>query len=79
MIQLNCSRVLLSWQRTCVDRSGMKLLATLAAAFFLLTGIYEVQLPIDRKTDRLSNAILKLDPENATGVEWKKKEKKKEV
>jgi uncharacterized membrane protein YhiD involved in acid resistance len=38
--------------------------------------IYEVQLPIDRKTDRLSNAILKIDPENATGVEWKKKEKK---
>jgi uncharacterized membrane protein YhiD involved in acid resistance len=38
--------------------------------------IYEVQVPIDRKTDRLSNAILKIDPENATGVEWKKKEKK---
>jgi len=38
--------------------------------------VYEVQLPIDRKTDRLSNAILKIDPENATGVEWKKKEKK---
>jgi hypothetical protein len=38
--------------------------------------VYEVQLPIDRKTDRLSNAILKLDTENATGVEWKKKEKK---
>jgi len=38
--------------------------------------VYEVQVPIDRKTDRLSNAILKLDPENATGVELKKKEKK---
>ncbi len=38
--------------------------------------IYEVQLPIDKKPDRLSNAILKLDPDNATGVEWKKKEKK---
>jgi hypothetical protein len=38
--------------------------------------VYQVQLPIDRKTDRLSNAILKLDPANATGVEWKKKEKK---
>jgi uncharacterized membrane protein YhiD involved in acid resistance len=37
---------------------------------------YEVQMPIDRKTDRLSNAILKMDPENASGVEWKKKEKK---
>jgi uncharacterized protein DUF4956 len=38
--------------------------------------VYEVQVPIDRKTDRLSNAILKIDPDNATGVEWKKKEKK---
>jgi hypothetical protein len=38
--------------------------------------VYEVQLPIDKKPDRLSNAILKLDPDNATGVEWKKKEKK---
>jgi uncharacterized membrane protein YhiD involved in acid resistance len=38
--------------------------------------IYEVQMPIDKKPDRLSNAILKIDPENATGVEWKKKEKK---
>ena len=38
--------------------------------------VYEVQLPIDKKPDRLSNAILKIDPENATGVEWKKKEKK---
>jgi Domain of unknown function (DUF4956) len=38
--------------------------------------IYEVQLPLDKKTDRLSNTILKIDPENATGVEWKKKEKK---
>lgn len=37
---------------------------------------YEVQMPIERKTDRLSNAILKMDPENAAGVEWKKKEKK---
>ena len=37
---------------------------------------YEVQLPLDRKPDRLSNAILKIDPDNATGVEWKKKEKK---
>ena len=34
-------------------------------------------LPIDRKTDRLSNAILKLDPENATGVEWEEKKEKK--
>ena len=34
--------------------------------------VSEVQLPIDRKPDRLSNAILKIYPENATGVEWKK-------
>jgi hypothetical protein len=32
---------------------------------------YEVHLPVDRKPDRISNAILKIDPENATGVEWK--------
>jgi hypothetical protein len=38
--------------------------------------VYEVQLPIDKKPDRLSNSILKIDPDNATGVEWKKKEKK---
>jgi hypothetical protein len=37
---------------------------------------YEVQLPVDRKPDRLSNAILQIDPANATGVEWKKKERK---
>ena len=38
---------------------------------------YEVKLPLDRKTDRLSNVILKLDPENATGVEWDEKKPKK--
>ena len=39
---------------------------------------YEVKLPLDKKTDRLSNAILLLDPENAIGVEWvEKKDKKK--
>jgi hypothetical protein len=38
--------------------------------------VYEVQVPLDRKTDRLSNAILQLDRGNAAGVEWKKKEKK---
>lgn len=39
---------------------------------------YEVKLPLDKKTDRLSNAILLLDPENATGVEWvEKKDKSK--
>jgi uncharacterized membrane protein YhiD involved in acid resistance len=38
---------------------------------------YEVKLPLDKKTDRLSNLILKLDPENATGVEWDEKKPKK--
>jgi hypothetical protein len=38
---------------------------------------YEVCVPFDRKIDRLSNAILKLDPENATGVEWEEKKEKK--
>src|SRR5262249_45769916 len=38
---------------------------------------YEVRLPIDRKTDRLSNAILALDPSNASGVEWEEKKDKK--
>jgi hypothetical protein len=35
-----------------------------------------VQFPIDRKTDRLSNEILSLDPQNATGVEWEEKKAK---
>jgi hypothetical protein len=38
---------------------------------------YEVQVPVDKKTDRLSNAILKIDPDNATGVEWDQKKEKK--
>jgi len=38
---------------------------------------YEMQLPLDKKVDRLSNAILKLDPENETGVEWEEKKEKK--
>jgi hypothetical protein len=38
---------------------------------------YEVKLPLDKKTDRLSNAILLIDPENATGVEWVEKRDKK--
>jgi len=38
---------------------------------------YEVQLPLDKKVDRLSNAILKIDPENETGVEWEEKKEKK--
>lgn len=38
---------------------------------------YDVQVPLDRKTDRISEQILKLDPENATTVEWKEKKDKK--
>lgn len=38
---------------------------------------YEVKLPLDKKVDRLSNGILKLDPDNATGVEWEEKKDKK--
>lgn len=38
---------------------------------------YDVNLPIDGKTDRLAEQILKLDPENATAVEWKEKKEKK--
>lgn len=39
--------------------------------------VYEVLVPLEKKVDRLSNAILKIDPENATGVEWDEKKKKK--
>jgi uncharacterized membrane protein YhiD involved in acid resistance len=38
---------------------------------------YDVQVPIDRKTDRISEQILSLDPENVTAVEWKEKKEKK--
>ena len=38
---------------------------------------YEVKVPLDRKTDRLSNVILKLDPENVSGVDWDEKKPKK--
>jgi uncharacterized membrane protein YhiD involved in acid resistance len=38
---------------------------------------YEVKLPLDKHTDRLSNVILKLDPENTNGVEWDEKKEKK--
>jgi hypothetical protein len=38
---------------------------------------YEVRVPLERKTDRLSELILKLDPENATKVEWEEKKEKK--
>jgi len=38
---------------------------------------YEVRLPLDKKIDRLSNGILKLDPHNVIGVEWEEKKIKK--
>jgi hypothetical protein len=38
---------------------------------------YEVEVPLERKVDRLSNVIMKLDPENVTAVEWDDKDKKK--
>jgi hypothetical protein len=38
---------------------------------------YDVHMPLDRKTDRLSEQILALDPGNATGVEWAEKKEKK--
>jgi len=39
---------------------------------------YDVQVPLDRRTDRLPDHITKLDPENVTSVEWKEKKEKKE-
>ncbi|MGE0448170.1 MAG: DUF4956 domain-containing protein [Vicinamibacterales bacterium] len=36
---------------------------------------YEVRVPLDKKIERLSNAILRLDPDNATGVKWDEKTK----
>jgi uncharacterized membrane protein YhiD involved in acid resistance len=38
---------------------------------------YDVRLPLERKTDRLSAGILKAGGENATGVEWEEKKEKK--
>ena len=38
---------------------------------------YEVRTPTEGKTDRLSERILKLDPENVTEVEWDDKKEKK--
>ncbi len=37
---------------------------------------YEVRMPIEAKTDRLSNEILTIDPANAAGVEWEEKKVK---
>jgi uncharacterized membrane protein YhiD involved in acid resistance len=37
---------------------------------------YDVQVPIEMRTDRVSNAILKLDPEGHASVEWADKKAK---
>jgi hypothetical protein len=36
---------------------------------------YEVRLPFDTRTDRLSNAILAMDDQGATSVQWEEKKK----
>jgi len=38
---------------------------------------YEVTWPIDRRTDRISEAILKLDPDGEVSVDWEEKKEKK--
>jgi len=38
---------------------------------------FEVRVPLSKKTDRLSDIILKIDPENATAVEWEERKEKK--
>lgn len=38
---------------------------------------YEVRVPLDTRVDRLSNGILRLEPDNVTGVEWEEKKDKK--
>ena len=37
---------------------------------------YDVKLPLERKTDRLSDTILKLDADNVSGVEWNEKKER---
>jgi hypothetical protein len=38
---------------------------------------YEVKLPVEKKTDRLSAAIMRLGPEGSVSVEWEQKKEKK--
>ena len=38
---------------------------------------YEVKLPLERKTDKISANIMNLAPENVTAVEWDQKKEKK--
>src|SRR5262249_53856747 len=35
--------------------------------------VYEVRVPLRRRTDKVSNAILELDPKGATSVQWDEK------
>jgi uncharacterized membrane protein YhiD involved in acid resistance len=37
---------------------------------------YDVEVPLELRTDRVTNAILKLDPEGHASVEWTEKKKK---
>jgi uncharacterized membrane protein YhiD involved in acid resistance len=37
---------------------------------------YDVQVPLELRTDRVSNALLKLDPEGHSSVEWTDKKAK---
>jgi len=37
----------------------------------------EVRVPLNKRTDRLSDIIVKVDPDNATAVEWEEKKEKK--
>ena len=38
---------------------------------------YDVQVPLEMRTDKVSNALLKLDPEGHASVEWTDKKAKK--
>ncbi len=38
---------------------------------------YDVEVPLEMKTDRVTNAILKLDPEGHASVDWTDKKKPK--
>jgi hypothetical protein len=38
---------------------------------------YEVRMPVEKKTDRLSAALMRLGPEGAVAVEWEQKKDKK--
>ena len=38
---------------------------------------YEVRIPIDKRTERVSDLLMKLDPANMTSVDWEEKKEKK--